>query len=516
LTNAGFNLAGHVAALALAFYLSPILVEGLGDRRYGLWALIESVLAYLLLLEGGIGATLVRYVAKHEALKDREGLRRIYSTTLALMAGAGALAFIVVLGLALGAARPLGISPDLAREARWLLLLLGGNLALMLPLGVYPSILAGLACYPTKVTVRVLGGLLSAISLTALFHTGRGNLVLVGVIVTAVNLGQHLAQAILVSRYLPHLRFSTAAVDAATVRQVRGYTLSAFVVMIAARVSFQTDSLVIGTFVSLEAITYFALASKLVEYSKAFIRSAFGAFTPSISRWEALGQTDAIRRAFLDGSRATYLLIVPVQLGFWFLGRPFLDLWIGSTRAAKTFPVLVILAVPLGLALGQAVASRILYGMERLKGYAATTVAEAVFNLLLSVVLVAPFGIAGVAWGTALPSAVCAAVVILSVCRLLMVSPREYVRQACVLPCILALVPAVIWYGVSQVVVPDSWPRLIVAGAVGMIPYAIAVLLAEPTLAPARAFLKEMGPRLRRVRSATFDLRQVLTGKSTS
>src|SRR5439155_17301607 len=61
-TNAVFNVAGHLTSLGLAFVLSPMLVSGLGDRRYGLWALVDSILAYLLLFEGGTGASLVRYV----------------------------------------------------------------------------------------------------------------------------------------------------------------------------------------------------------------------------------------------------------------------------------------------------------------------------------------------------------------------------------------------------------------------------------------------------------------------
>ena len=67
LVNAAANWLGFAAQIAVAFYLCPILVHGLGNGRYGLWSLAESVLVYLTLLDLGIAASLVRYTARFEA-----------------------------------------------------------------------------------------------------------------------------------------------------------------------------------------------------------------------------------------------------------------------------------------------------------------------------------------------------------------------------------------------------------------------------------------------------------------
>src|SRR5439155_5978273 len=184
--------------------------------------------------------------------------------------------------------------------------------------------------------------------------------------------------------------FAFRLVDRGTLRMIRGQTLSAFVVMVAARVSYQSDSLVIGAFLTLGSVFYFTQACKLVEYAKVLFRAAFGVMTPAISRWETRGDMDAIRRVFLTGTRVNLYLILPVQLGFWLLGKPFLALWLGPEIAAETYPVLAVLSIPLALALAQAVAGRVLYGIERIQGFAIVTVVEAVANLLLSLALVKP------------------------------------------------------------------------------------------------------------------------------
>jgi O-antigen/teichoic acid export membrane protein len=477
--NAVFNVAGHLTALGLAFVLSPILVAGLGDRRYGLWALVDSVLAYLLLFEGGTGASLVRYVAKFEELRERDQLNRLFSTTMALMLGAGAVVAATVAALALIPAHPLGVPDDLVPEARLALLVLGANLVLGLPLGVFPATLDGLGRFPAKVTVRVVCSVVQAIVLGLLCRGRSCDLPTVGLVITASNLVQFFLYALLVRRYLPGLRFRFGLVDRGTLRMIRGQTVSAFVVLVAARVSYQTDSLVIGAFLTLEGVTYFALASKLVEYSKVLFRAAFGVMTPAISKWETRGDLDAIRRAFLAGTRINLFLILPVQFGFWLLGRPFLELWLGPGYVAETFPVLAVLSAPLALALAQAVAGRVLYGMERIQGFAAVTVGEAVANLLLSLALVKPLGLVGVALGTAIPSVAASVAVTVYVCRLLNVGLAEYVAGCFLKPLAASLFPGLVWAAAAYAGAGRSWAEFVLLGAVGTAGHAALALALE-------------------------------------
>src|SRR5271163_412889 len=72
------------AALGVGFFLAPYLVRSLGDARYGVWCVVESILAYFTLFDLGIAACLVRFVAKHNATGERTDLNRIVSASLGL------------------------------------------------------------------------------------------------------------------------------------------------------------------------------------------------------------------------------------------------------------------------------------------------------------------------------------------------------------------------------------------------------------------------------------------------
>src|SRR5262249_10484134 len=162
LVNALANWAGFAVQVVVAFYLAPILVRGLGDERYGIWALVESVLAYLLLFDLGVAASVVRYVARFEATRDQEGLNRVFSTSLCIFGAAGVCALVVAVLVALVGPSLLTIPAALLHEARWLLLLLGFTLALGLPLSVFPSVLDGLGRYPIKTAIRTVALLVRA------------------------------------------------------------------------------------------------------------------------------------------------------------------------------------------------------------------------------------------------------------------------------------------------------------------------------------------------------------------
>src|SRR5438445_973785 len=130
ITNAAVNWIGFAVQLVVAFFMSPILVHGLGAPRYGVWSLVESVLAYLMLFDLGVAASVVRYVARFEANGDLKRLNRIFSTSLGIFAAAGFVAMLLALALTSVGSTLTKVPAELADEAHWMLILLGFNLAI--------------------------------------------------------------------------------------------------------------------------------------------------------------------------------------------------------------------------------------------------------------------------------------------------------------------------------------------------------------------------------------------------
>jgi O-antigen/teichoic acid export membrane protein len=479
LTNALANFTGFAAHVAVAMWLAPIMIHSLGDRRYGIWALVESVLAYLMLFDLGVAASVVRYVARFEASRDQAGLNRVFSTSLCIFLVAGAGILVVSSMCAMFGGCLLDIPADLQPEASWLVMLLGFNLAVGLPLSVFPSILDGLGRYPAKTGIRTLCLAIRVPLLLAVLHS-RGGLIDLAWIITGLNVLENLTQTAIVWHYLPRLRFSFRLATRATFRTIRGYSGDAFLAMIAGRISFQTDAIVIGAFLAPEYIAFFAVAGRLVDYAKSSLRAMTTVLTPAVSTLEARGNMRAIRRVLLNSTRYVLWLIFPIQLGLLILGKPFLAVWLSSPAfAARTYPTLVILSLPLSLALAQSISGRILYGMGRLRWFARLVLAEALVNLLLSVWLVHPLGIEGVAWGTTIPNLLANLLTAFYVCRLLQVSPLIYLRRSMLQPLIAASLLAGGWLLAAREFDLQSWPALLLTGLAGVAGYLMLALAME-------------------------------------
>ncbi|HVL12935.1 MAG TPA: oligosaccharide flippase family protein, partial [Gemmata sp.] len=382
LIGAVTNWAAFAATMLVAFFLAPYLIRNLGDARYGVWCVVESILAYFTLFDLGIAACLVRFVAKFHATDERTELNKLVSACLAVFLIAAAC--VLVIGAALvpfvapGLERKLGEPGDVAA----FMLLMLANLAVTLPLSVFPTILDGLQRFAVKSVVRLVFLALRVGGIVYAIETAPG-LWSLAVVFTITNLLEHAAMALLAFRFLPGMKLSRRLVDRETLHRVKGYSVDAFLAMLAGRITVQTGAIVVGGFLTVAAAAHYAIAARLVDMAKNLLRSVTTTLTPAVSEREASGDLDGVRRVLLDGTRWVLYLVLPIHAGMLFFGRPFLERWIGGAEyAAWCFPVMAILSATLTIGVAQSVASRILYGMGKLRLFARLALAEAVLNLV--------------------------------------------------------------------------------------------------------------------------------------
>ena len=125
----------------------------------------------------------------------------------------------------------------------------------------------------------------------------------------------------------------------------------------------------IGWALGWAAITPFKFANQLVDLARMLLRSTTVTLTPAISASEARGDLRPVRDYFLHGTRLVLYAALPIQAGLLILlGKPFLAIWLpGPNVAEPAGPTLWVLAATLSLTIAQSVASRVLYGMGRIR-----------------------------------------------------------------------------------------------------------------------------------------------------
>jgi O-antigen/teichoic acid export membrane protein len=478
--NAVTNGLAFIAQLAVAFFLAPVLLHHLGRERYGAWSFVESFLAYFTLFDLGIGATLVRYVSKCQTEGDENQLRRIVNASLLVFSLAGLLTillgfgiFYVILNLSTK------VPQTLHAEVEGMAVISIACLAATLPLSIFPAMLDGLGSYSIKSLVRTLFLLARVAGVLLVLWSGNG-LVALAVVFSVTTLTEHVVMLMLVRRHLPGLRPAPWRADRATLRLIRGYSFDSFLAMLAGRINFKTDAIVIGLCGQLGLIPFFDMPSRLVEYAKNLVRSATITLTPAFSALEAKNDLTAIRQLFITGCRYTLYLSLPIQVALLLFGGSFLQLWLKDEMfRVQGEPVLWILAGTLGVSLVQSVAARVLYGVGRIRGFSRLMLLGAVLNLGLSLLLIGPLGIRGVALGTALPDLAICILVIIGVCKMLNVNDAMFFRQALLKPLLITIAVVPVWLRLAQLLPPDSWIGFIALIAAGVALFGALAMLME-------------------------------------
>src|SRR5208282_3397889 len=255
-----------------------------------------------------------------------------------------------------------------------------------------------------------------------------------------------IVRAIIVFRLCP-IPLGLRYVDRASFRHMANYGGTTFIVLVAARLRFRTDAIVIGSMMSAVAVTWFNIGSRIVDYAQEFVTSLSQVFVPMASQSEATGNLDRLRKIYIAGNRACAFLILPITTILILLGKHIIRIWMGARYIPHSYPVLVVMIIPYTLMLSQAASGRVLFGLGKHQTLAAITAIEGVANLILSIALVPPLGIVGDALGTAIPlSFTCLWFLPRQLRKRIGVPVRIFLREAYTLPILLTLpMVAVLW-----------------------------------------------------------------------
>jgi len=480
LKNVGSSWSALAMNVLVGIFLSPFILHRLGDAAYGIWVLIFSVTGYYGLFDLGIRSSIIRYVSKYTATGDHAKLKQFVNTAIFSYTGIGLVSLALTASLSSSVEHLFKIPPEMHSQARLLLLMVGASVSLGFPLGVFGGMLEGLQRFYILNWTSIGSTLLRAALIVYYLNRGHG-LVTVALITVALPVLSSILRGIIVFRLCP-VPLGLRYVDKESFRHMATYGGTTFLVIVAGRLRFRTDELVLGRMMSTVAITYFSIGARIVDYAQEFVSSLAQIFVPMSSQSEAKGDVDRLRKVYIAGNRVCALLILPITVILILLGKHVIRIWVGARYIPTSYPVLVVLIIPFTLMLMQSASARMLFGIGKHQSMAKVALIEGIANLILSIALVPPLGVLGDALGTAVPLS----------CTFLLFVPRHlkkqlgvpvssFVRQAYLLPLLLNLpLLGVVWLA-NTFFTPRNLIQLVLEIGAAFLIYGIGVLWAYKT-----------------------------------
>ncbi len=471
------NWTGAAVTMVVMFFLSPFVVHRLGSAGYGIWVLVGSLTGYFGLLDLGIRPAIVKFTSKYYELKDTDKINEAINSAIVISSVIAVVIFIATVIIAHFSDKIFKVPPEYLGDLKILVLLVGLKVAIEVPFAILTAVFNGLQRFDLANVIGISVLLIRSLAIVIILSMG-GRLVAMGLILLSASVLETLIRVKVCYRILPTLKLNPRLAKRDMLKNLYSFSIYIFLIGVSVQITFYANNLIIGAFLTATAIAYYAIGANLIEYLKNIVAQVTTTITPVASAFEAREQNERLKSLLLIGTRYCLLIIFPVGIVYLILGKNFIDLWMGPEYGPPSSRVLTILMIAYFGFLSQLVSGSILYGLGKVKTYAFLNIGTAAANLLLSLLLVKPYGIYGAALGTAIPLTIYGTFIIPAyICRVLSVNLFTYFRWSFI-PAILASVPflAAVFF-IHRMLVITSLTQFMLAVAAAMCLHVIATAL---------------------------------------
>jgi O-antigen/teichoic acid export membrane protein len=394
--NTLFNFLGRFWAFIATFLLTPYILRHLTANEFGVWVVFNVFASSFTLLDLGLGSAFVKFISTYDAHKDTDSINRVIYSGLAFYCILGAL--FVGLGSLVGEHlfRWLGISGVVGLSTIYRLALIAcalSNVAAMF-LGVF----RGIQRMDKSNAIEIGIILLNSAGTVFVLQGGFGLMGLaVNAAVTAL-ISVVIAWR-LVRRSVPRLR-SGKHFDGALLGQMFRYGAQILVSRVGSVVCFQLPNLIVAKFAGVAAVPFYEVSARLSASVRAVPLLMMSALIPATSELSARNEKAKIVRAYTIASK--YVAMTTIGLvGFVILeAHSIIRLWLGPGFEQSAILV-QLLVLGYGANVLGGPASQTGAGVGRPEFDMRSTLLLTFLSPVLGIALVAKYGIAGVAAGTA-------------------------------------------------------------------------------------------------------------------
>lgn len=408
------GLTGVVTLLSRGITLSvsllslPFASHYLGKERFGLWLTLVGLINWIGLTDLGLSNSLISALATIEGKGEGHGKTARAQTAVA---SAFWLSMAVALGLLLlflsvdpfiDWARVFNLSTAQARaEIGLAVAVVFGCFLLRMLAGVLASVYVAFQEGYVYQCWSALCGLLSAVGLLLAIKAQAGLPGLIGGFVGGWLLGELCSALYLFGWHRPALRPTWRHFDCAEARHLLRNGGQLWLAQISAIALLQTDLLIVAQLYGAQAVAAYGTALRLFNFvgstQAAFVAPLWAAYSEAMARRDHPWLAQTFRRSL----KLSLGFVIPAAL-FVAWAAPWLFGWLVTADVQPHGALLIALFVTEVLNAAARCIAMLLNGLGAIRSQAVFGPLAGLINLALSVLLGKTFGVAGVAWATAI------------------------------------------------------------------------------------------------------------------
>lgn len=433
-TQVGKNVltswASYVVFVVFGFVMPRMIDESLGQAALGIWDFGWSVVHYLGLAMVGIGSSVNRYVARYLGSGEHDKLSRTISSVVAIQAviaaGVGFAALLLANFVPSAMAESLG---DDATVAGDVILYLGLALSVQMAADSFRGVLTGCHQWTTHNVLNASSYAITAtLMMTVLFQ--GGGLRAIAIVFLGMTIITEIVRIRIARTACPTIEYRLDNVNRADIGKVFRFGVKNILIYLPKIIIQQTVSVMVVTSLGPAMLAVLARPIALTGHVTTLIYKFAFVLTPTTGFLQGSGRDEDLRRFATQSMQAGWILAVLPSVYLIFLGDRLIDLWMGEGYGR--WSVVAILAAGGILQAATSAILTIMAGMNEHGRIAKLSliISSILFVVGAPVVFYVGWSLELAALMIVLPSNLGIGLVAIVVgCKVLNISPREFVRD---------------------------------------------------------------------------------------
>ncbi len=370
--------------------LTPMIISSFGDAEYGVYKLVSSLTAYLLLLELGMGNSVIRYVAKYKENRDTRSCCNFVGVCIIFYVAVALIAFM--LGVALtesfGAVFAKGLSKDEILLSEKLLRLTILNVVITLGTSVFYNVIIAYSKFSVSKGSLIIQIIFRFILTILALKLGYRSIAVVGInlILTIVFRGFYIVYVLFVIKLRPKFK----GIDFSFIKDIVGYSFFILLQMVATQINCYVDQALLGMLVPAASviIAVYGVGTQIVQYFQSIGQALGGILMPGVVKMVEGGATpQKLQNEMIRIGRYSFAILGMIFAGFLINGETFLSIWIGEGYNQSYFVALMLMFAHLFI-LTENIGTQILWAKNKHKRQSVIKFAVVLVNIVLTVFLI--------------------------------------------------------------------------------------------------------------------------------
>ncbi|MCZ2078873.1 MAG: polysaccharide biosynthesis C-terminal domain-containing protein [Bryobacterales bacterium] len=480
--NVFFSLLSFASSIIIAFFLSPYILHRLGDMRYGIWALFGEMLSYYGLLDFGVRGAVNYFVGKSLANEQEQNVKCYVSSAFFGLLSISSFAFITTIVTVLFIDPTFGRGNVSQMEVISAAVLFLTIFCIGMPMELFAAVLIGsrrqFLVSTSEIVARLVSSLLMYLFL--LWYPGLMGLVVAQLAGKLIYWSSLLRNS---RRYVPEAKISLRAASWKSLWHLASYGLQNATITISGMLIARKDVTFITLFLGARWVANYSFARLIVRTITSACSSITQALRPNLVHHWARQEYNQVFSIYYAGVRYSSFILTMSSAFLFAYGREFMSLWIGArfTEGPWQFRTDIVLYLLLASQIPRTMHSmswQFLFAVAKQKSFAIMIACESVINVILAVVLIQKYDVAGIAIATTIPMFLSHTVLVPWLMRRLVgVSIRRYILEGIGRPVILGVGMWIFGLWLKRVILPVAWkPLLLDAAIIGAVGTALAFI----------------------------------------